>query len=326
MKILVVGGAGYVGSHTCLALHEAGCIPIVYDNLSGGYEEFVQWGAFEKGDILDGKRLTDVIEKHQPAAIIHFAGSIEVGESVTNPVLFYRNNVAGSISLFDAAIGAGVKKFVFSSTCATYGNPVRVPMDETHPQEPINPYGRTKLMVEQILSDLDQYVDTRSVCLRYFNAAGADFEGRIGEAHSPETHAVPLTIEAALGLRDQFYIFGTDYGTRDGSCVRDYVHVLDLADAHVCAVKHLLDGGESLRANLGTGEGTSVRELIDTVQNVSGRSFKVVETDRRAGDASILVANNSFAEEMLGWEPRYGVREIVETAWTWHHGRNASRP
>jgi len=316
--ILVAGGAGYIGSHTCLRLHEAGFLPIVYDNLSNGWESFVQWGPLEVGDINDAARLDAVLARHKPAAIIHFAAFIEVGFSVAEPGAFYANNVGGTITLFEAARRAGIDKLVFSSTCATYGAPVYVPMDEKHPQAPLNPYGRSKLMVEQILADLDQYKAFRSVVLRYFNAAGADPEGRIGEKHEPETHAIPLAIAAARGERDAFTLFGSDYDTRDGTCVRDYIHVLDLADAHVLALKWLLDGGESTAFNLGTGEGTTVRELVGAIERRSNTPFPLIPAERRAGDAPSLVANNDKARTGLGWSPRYDLQEIIDHAWAWH--------
>jgi UDP-glucose 4-epimerase len=316
--VLVTGGAGYIGSHTCLRLAEAGYTPVVYDNLSNGWRKFVQWGPFEPGDIRDGARLDEVLAKHRPQAVVHFAALIEVGESVKHPGLFYENNVAGAISLIEAARRAGVDAMVFSSTCATYGDPVRVPMDETHPQNPLNPYGRSKLMIEQALADYDRYAGFRSVSLRYFNAAGADPEGRIGERHEPETHAIPLAVAAAQGRRKGFSLFGTDYDTRDGTCVRDYIHVLDLADAHVLALKRLLDGGASDVFNLGTGTGTTVRELIAAIRRKSNLPFEVTETGRREGDAPILVADNRKAREVLGWRPRYDLADIVSSAWDWH--------
>ena len=320
--ILVVGGAGYIGSHTCLELARQGFTPVVFDNLSNGHQEFVKWGPFEPGDIRDRARLDEVLARYQPAAILHFAALIEVGQSVREPAAFYDNNVVGTLTLLAAARQAGVKAFVFSSTCATYGLPQQLPMDETHPQAPINPYGRTKWIVEQALADFGLNDGLRSVILRYFNAAGADPEGRIGEWHTPETHAIPLAIEAALGRRDGFTVFGTDYDTRDGTCVRDYVHVLDLADAHVRALQHLLSGGQSAAVNLGTGTGTTVRELLDAVQQVSGRAFEVTLSSRREGDSPTLVADNGKARDLLGWQPRYDLRQIVETAWNWHKASN----
>lgn len=317
-NILVVGGAGYIGSHTCLDLASKGFTPVVYDNLSNGHAEFVKWGPFEHGDIRDRARLDAVLDTYRPAAIVHFAALIEVGESVHNPTGFFENNVAGTLTLLSAAQAAGIDKLVFSSTCATYGLPQAMPMDETHPQAPINPYGRSKLIVEQMLSDLDAYEGFRSVALRYFNAAGADSEGRIGEWHSPETHAIPLAIEAALGRRSDFKVFGWDYDTRDGTCVRDFIHVLDLADAHSRAVQYLLDGGESVALNLGTGDGTTVKELLSAIEAVSGKSFPVEYVGRREGDSPMLVADNGKARSVLGWQPRFDLTAIIETAWNWH--------
>ncbi|KPF41898.1 UDP-glucose 4-epimerase GalE [Rhizobium sp. AAP43] len=321
-KILVVGGAGYIGSHTCLLLAERGYQPVVYDNLSNGHAEFVKWGPFEQGDIRDRARLAEVFATHQPDAVLHFAALIEVGQSVKDPVAFYDNNVIGALTLLSVAMEAGVEAFVFSSTCATYGLPETVPMDESHPQAPINPYGRTKYIIEQALKDFGTYKNLRSVMLRYFNAAGADFEGRIGEWHTPETHAIPLAIEAALGRREGFKVFGTDYDTRDGTCVRDYIHVLDLADAHVRAVDYLLGGGETVEINLGTGHGTTVKELLGAISEVSGRPFPVEYGRRREGDSTSLVANNAKAREVLGWEPRFGLSDIIRSAWDWHARSN----
>ncbi|ASW07931.1 UDP-glucose 4-epimerase GalE [Rhizobium sp. 11515TR] len=320
--VLVVGGAGYIGSHTCLDLANKGFKPVVYDNFSNGHREFVKWGPAEEGDIRDRARLDEVLAKHKPAAILHFAALIEVGESVKDPVAFYENNVIGTLTLLSAAQAAGVKAFVFSSTCATYGLPQSVPLDESHQQVPINPYGRTKYIVEQALADYGQYKGLRSVVLRYFNAAGADFEGRIGEWHTPETHAIPLAIDAALGRRQGFKVFGSDYDTRDGTCVRDYIHVLDLADAHVRAVEYLLRGGDSVALNLGTGTGTTVKELLGTIETVSNRPFPVEYVGRREGDSTTLVANNDKARDILGWSPQYDLTEIIQSAWNWHAKSN----
>lgn len=317
-NILVVGGAGYVGSHCCLALSEAGYTPVVFDNLTNGHEAFVQWGPFEHGDIRDAERLDRVIGTHQPVAILHFAALIEVGESVLAPGRFYENNVAGTITLIEAARRAGIGAMVFSSTCATYGDPVKLPMDETHPQVPLNPYGRSKLMVEQALADYSRYAGFRSVCLRYFNAAGADQQGRIGERHYPETHAIPLAIQTALGQRTGFKLFGDDYDTRDGTAIRDYIHVSDLADAHVRALNYLLEGGETNVFNLGTGTGTTVSELIATIRRTTNQPFPVDVVGRREGDAPCLVADNAKAREILGWQPTRSLDEIVRTAWQWH--------
>jgi len=322
--VLVVGGAGYIGSHTCLELAARGYQPVVFDNFTNGHREFVQWGPLEEGDIRDRARLDEVFALHKPVAVLHFAALIEVGESVKDPVAFYDNNVIGSLTLLSAAMAAGVEAFVFSSTCATYGLPDSVPMDETHRQAPINPYGRTKFIVEQALKDYGTYKGLNSVILRYFNAAGADFEGRVGEWHQPETHAIPLAIDAALGRRDGFKVFGTDYDTRDGTCVRDYIHVLDLADAHVRAVDYLLGGGESVQLNLGTGTGTTVKELLGAIADVSKRPFPVEYTGPREGDSTTLVANNDKARDVLGWAPRYDLEQIIQSAWNWHSRRNQS--
>lgn len=323
--ILVVGGAGYIGSHTCLELSKRGFLPIVYDNLSNGHGEFVKWGPLERGDIRDRERLDEVMRTYQPAAILHFAALIEVGESVKDPVSFYDNNVIGSLTLLSAAQAAGIKAFVFSSTCATYGLPEMVPIDEQHRQAPINPYGRTKWIVEQALKDYDQYNQFRSVILRYFNAAGADFDCRVGEWHTPETHAIPLAIDAGLGRREGFKVFGSDYETRDGTCVRDYIHVLDLADAHVRAVEYLLKDGPSVELNLGTGTGTTVKELLSAIEDVSGRPFPVEYIGRREGDSHTLVANNDKARDVLGWVPRYELKDIIQSAWKWHSTSNLLR-
>lgn len=320
--VLVVGGAGYIGAHTCLLLAERGYLPVAFDNLSNGHSEFVQWGPLEVGDIRDRQRLDEVFAQYRPDAVLHFAALIEVGESVKDPVAFYDNNVVGTLTLLAASMAAGVEAFVFSSTCATYGLPDQVPMDESHKQAPINPYGRTKLIVEQALADYSAYKGLRSVMLRYFNAAGADADGRIGEWHSPETHAIPLAIDAALGRRHSFKIFGSDYDTRDGTCVRDYIHVLDLADAHVRAVDYLLEGGETVALNLGTGTGTTVKELVDAIASVTGREFPVELADRRPGDSTSLVANNEKARQVLGWQPVRDLDEIVRSAWEWHSKTN----
>ena len=316
--VLVTGGAGYVGSHACLALAQAGFRPVVFDDLSNGHREHVQWGPLEVGDIRDAGRLDAVFAAHQPVAVLHFAARIEVGESVRDPGAFFDVNVGGAITLIEAARRAGVNALVFSSTCATFGEPVRMPMDETHPQAPLNPYGRSKLMVEQALADYDRYVGFRSTVLRYFNAAGADPEGRIGEWHEPETHAIPLALQVALGQRSHFTIFGEDYDTPDGTAVRDYVHVLDLADAHVSALKRLLAGGTSTSFNLGSGEGTSVRQLVDGVGRAVGSPLKVELASRRMGDAPMLVADNGRARRELGWAPSRDLDVILSSAWRWH--------
>jgi UDP-glucose 4-epimerase len=324
-KVLVAGGAGYVGAHTCMKLAEAGFMPVVLDNFSNGHRSFVQWGPLEEADIRDGAAVAAVFKRHRPVALMHLAGLIEVGESLKDPQSFYDHNVAGSVTLFGAAQDAGVKTVVFSSTCATYGSPVHMPIREHHPQHPINPYGRTKLVAEQALADLDSYAGVRSVILRYFNAAGADLEGRIGERHQPETHAIPLALQTAMGGRGPFCIFGEDYDTPDGTAIRDYVHVSDLADAHVLALQHLLNGGRSEALNLGTGVGVSVRQLVETIESVTGSRLKTTSAPRRDGDAPMLVADNAKAKDILGWSPRYGMNEIISSALAWHQSE-AKRP
>lgn len=316
--VLVAGGAGYVGSHACLALSEAGFRPVVFDDLSNGHVEHVKWGPLEVGDIRDPQRLDAVFAAHQPVAVLHFAARIEVGESVKNPGAFFDNNVGGTITLIEAARRAGVNALVFSSTCATFGEPVHLPMNESHPQSPLNPYGRSKLMVEQALADYDRYVGFRSAVMRYFNAAGADPEGRIGEWHEPETHAIPLAIQVALGQRSHFTIFGDDYDTRDGTAVRDYVHVLDLAEAHVAALRRLLAGGGSEAYNLGTGTGTTVKELVDGIGRATGQTLPVQMAPRRPGDAPTLVGDNAKARTQLGWKPSRDLDAILSSAWRWH--------
>ncbi|GEO83764.1 UDP-glucose 4-epimerase GalE [Ciceribacter naphthalenivorans] len=282
----------------------------------------MKWGPLEQGDIRDRQRLDEVFKKYRPDAIMHFAALIEVGQSTKDPVGFYETNVGGSLNVLSAAMGAGVEALVFSSTCATYGLPHQVPMDETHEQEPINPYGRTKFVIEQAIKDFSAYAGLRAVMLRYFNAAGADFQGRIGEWHTPETHAIPLAIEAALGRRQGFTVFGSDYETRDGTCVRDYIHVLDLADAHIRALEYLLNGGETVELNLGTGTGTTVKELLAAISEVSGRAFPVEYAERREGDSTTLVADNHKAQTVLGWTPQYSLNDIVRSAWNWHSKTN----
>jgi UDP-glucose 4-epimerase len=316
--ILVVGGAGYIGAHCCLALAEAGHLPVVYDNLSSGHREFVKWGPLEVGDIRDRKLLTDAIRAYRPEAVLHFAGLIEVGASVTDPADFYEQNVGGSVTLMDVMRTEGVSALVFSSTCAIFGAPQTPLLDETHPTDPLNPYGRTKLMVEQASHDFEAAYGLRHAHLRYFNAAGAAPEHGIGERHDPETHALPLALFAGMGRRATFSVFGDDYDTRDGSCVRDYVHVLDLADAHVAAVEKLLAGSPSFEVNLGTGHGVTVKELVAAVGEALGQPLPSSVRERRAGDPPALVADNTKAREMLGWSPRRSFRDCVKSALIWH--------
>ena len=319
--VLVTGGAGYVGSHACKALAGAGYTPVVYDNLALGHRDFVKWGPLVTGDIADRKRLDRALRKYRPQAVMHFAALISVGESVDNPALYYRNNVAGTLTLLEAVAAGGIGAFVFSSSAAVYGTPSTVPIPEDHPFDPVSPYGANKAMVERMLRDMEAPAGIRSVALRYFNAAGADADGELGEEHEPETHLIPLVIDAALGKRRHIEIYGTDYDTPDGTAVRDYVHVADLADAHVRALGHLLDGGPSLALNLGTGRGNSVREVIAAVEAVSGRPVPVREGPRRPGDPPALVADPARARDILGWRPQFdSLDAIVETAWRWHAG------
>ena len=321
--ILVTGGAGYIGSHAVLALQQAGFNVVVLDNLVYGHQELVEaLGAkLIVGDTGDRPLLDDIFSKFNVAAVMHFAAYAYVGESVSDPAKYYRNNVQGT--LLEAMINAGVKQFVFSSTCATYGVPKTVPIPEEHPQNPINPYGASKLMVERILSDFDAAYGLKSVCFRYFNAAGADPEGRLGEDHNPETHLIPLVLLAALGKRNSVSVFGTDYPTPDGTCIRDYIHVTDLANAHVLGLQYLLNGGKSSTFNLGNGNGFSVREIIEAARQVTGREIQVLESDRRAGDPPSLVGSSDRARQTLGWQPQYAdLHQILTHAWNWHLSRH----
>ena len=326
-SVLLVGGAGYIGSHTAKCLSRKGYLPVVYDDLSRGHREAVKWGPLERGDIADQARLIEVLGKHAPQAVIHFAAFAYVGESVTDPALYYRNNVAGTIALLDAMRTAGVRRLVFSSTCATYGLPRAIPVVEESAQNPINPYGRSKLMVEQILADYRPAYGLEAMCLRYFNAAGADPEGELGEDHEPEPHLIPSVLEVAAGRRPSVSIFGTDYPTRDGTCVRDYIHVTDLAQAHYLALRHLTSGGASANLNLGNGAGYSVREVIDAAERVTGKKIAVEYRPRRPGDPPELVGSAVQAHRLLGWRPEYpSIDDILRTAWTWHArgGRHSS--
>ena len=317
-NILVTGGAGYIGSHACKALARAGYSPITYDNLIHGHEWAVQWGPLERGDILDTARLAEVLKTYRPAAVMHFAAFAYVGESVTDPAKYYGNNVAGTLSLLDAMRQTGVEKMVFSSTCATYGTPAALPIAEDAPQNPINPYGASKLMIERILADYGAAYGLHSVALRYFNAAGADGEGELGEAHDPETHLIPLVLEAAAGRRPHVTLFGDDYATPDGTCIRDYIHVSDLAQAHVLAMAKLGSGSLRPAYNLGTGRGTSVAEIIAAASAVTGREIRIVKGARRGGDPAALFADPGRSGSDLGWKARHSsITEIVETAWGW---------
>jgi UDP-arabinose 4-epimerase len=320
--VLVTGGAGYVGSHACKALHRAGYLPIVFDNLSRGHAWAVKWGPLERGDLLHPARIAAVLKKHRPVAVLHFAGLAYVGESVANPLAYYRNNVGGAIHLLQAMRAQGVDRLVFSSTCAVYGIPERVPIREDHPQRPVNPYGQTKRMVEQLLADAAAAHGLRSVSLRYFNAAGADPEGELGEAHEPETHLIPLVLQTAAGMRPRLTINGTRYPTRDGTCIRDYVHVTDLAQAHVLALGYLARHKGAAAFNLGNGKGFSVREVIAAAARVTGRTIRARAGPRRPGDPPALVAHAGLARRKLGWQPRHRELEaILASAWRWLRSR-----
>jgi UDP-arabinose 4-epimerase len=317
-NVLVTGGAGYIGAHACKALAASGFKPIAYDSLVHGHEWAVQWGPLVKGDILDRNCLDQVFARYQPSAVMHFAAYAYVGESAGEPFKYYRNNVAGTLNLLDVMREHAVTQMVFSSTCATYGIPQAVPISELHAQNPINPYGASKLMVERILADFSSAYGLRSISLRYFNAAGADPEGDVGEEHDPETHLIPLVLQAAYGSKPDITINGTDYDTPDGTCIRDFIHVTDLAEAHVLALKALQGEPKSANYNLGTGNGFSVREVIRTARVVTGRSIAVKEGPRRPGDPSRLVADATRAKNELGWKPRYGdLDQIITTAWNW---------
>lgn len=324
--MLVTGGAGYIGSHAVLALQQAGYRVVVLDNLVYGHRELVEdvlKAELVVGDISDRPLLDSLFADGSIAAVMHFAAYAYVGESVVSPAKYYRNNTCGTLTLLEAMQAAEVHHIVFSSTCATYGVPQIVPIPEEHPQTPINPYGASKLMVERMLADFGPAYGLKSVCFRYFNAAGADPEGRLGEDHDPETHLIPLILLTALGRRDSIRVFGTDYPTPDGTCIRDYIHVSDLATAHVLGLEYLLRGGESAVFNLGNGNGFSVKEVIDAARAVTGQSIRVVEGDRRPGDPPALVGSSDRARAVLGWNPQYtDIHEILRHAWNWHQKRH----
>ncbi|MBF0307450.1 MAG: UDP-glucose 4-epimerase GalE [Alphaproteobacteria bacterium] len=319
-SVLVVGGAGYVGGQTCKALAAAGLAPVVYDDLSNGHDWAVRWGPLEQGDLRDEARLVAVIERHRPVAVVHFAALIEAGISVGDPAPFYDINIAGSLALLNAMRRTGLDRLVFSSTAAVYGEPVQVPIPESHPLAPVNPYGRTKLAVEWMLGDFARAYGIGWVALRYFNAAGADPDGEIGEAHDPETHLIPLALAAAAGRRPELAVFGSDYPTPDGTCVRDYVHVADLAAAHVLALAHLDRGGASGAYNLGNGAGFSVAQVIEAAGRVVGRPVPFRLAPRRPGDPPRLVGDSTRARAELGWRPaRPDLDVMIEDAWRWYH-------
>lgn len=320
-RILVTGGAGYIGSHCCKALAEAGFEPVVYDNLSTGHRSAVRWGRLIEGDMRDGAALAAAMRQVQPEAVMHFAALSLVGESAVHPERYYDVNVAGTLRLLDAMRAASVQRLVFSSTAAIYGEPDIVPIPETSPEQPVNTYGATKRACERMMADFNAAHGIRSVRLRYFNAAGADPAGEIGEDHDPETHLIPIVIAAALGRRPAVAIFGSDYATPDGTAIRDYIHVTDLAAAHLAALRYLLDGGASEALNLGTGRGASVEEVIARVEAVTGRSVPVRAAPRRVGDPPVLIADPRRAEALLGWRAGRGLDAMVEDAWRWHSGQ-----
>src|SRR6516162_5333185 len=319
LMTLVTGGAGYIGSHTCKALAAAGHTPVVLDNLSTGHRWAVKWGPLVVADIADRSRVKSAVKEFGIGAVIHFAAHAYVGESVRQPQKYFDNNVTKTLALLDTLLEAGISKVVLSSSCATYGVPQKLPISEGDAQQPINPYGESKLFVEKVLYWYEVAYGIRHMNLRYFNAAGADADGEIGEDHDPETHLIPLVIAAAQGANPAVEIFGTDYDTPDGTAVRDYVHVCDLADAHLKALDHLLAGGTSAGVNLGTGRGHSIRDVIAAVEAVCGRTVPVVEAPRRPGDPPALVADPRLGQRLLGWKPRQSdLTTIVRTAWEWH--------
>jgi len=318
MNILVVGGAGYIGSHMVKLLLDMGYSVVTFDDLSSGHREAVLGGEFIRGTLADRTALDDALTAHRIDAVMHFASFIQVGESVRNPAIYYRNNLSNTLNLLDAMVAAQVKRFIFSSTAAIFGEPEYVPIDEAHPQRPVNAYGASKQMVERALQDYDRAYGLRSVCLRYFNAAGADPGGQIGELHDPETHLIPLLLQVASGRRDAARIFGRDYDTPDGTCIRDYIHVVDLCQAHVGALKFLDDQTRSGAFNLGNGSGFSVLEVIAAVEKITGRKVHVVDAPRRDGDPARLVADANLSRRVLEWSPRYSdLHTIVEHAWRW---------
>ncbi|MBC8432697.1 MAG: UDP-glucose 4-epimerase GalE [Desulfobacterales bacterium] len=318
-NILIVGGAGYIGSYMCKYLAKNGYHPIVLDNLVYGHRQAVKWGPFIAGQMADTKLLDQIFKEHSIAVVMHFAAFCYVGESVEDPGKYYQNNVAATITLLEEMLKKNIKNFIFSSSCAVYGEPVEIPITEQHPYNPINPYGRSKLMVEQILQDFRAAYGLEYVALRYFNAAGADPEGEIGEEHNPETHLIPLVLKTALGQRETINIFGDDYATKDGTCIRDYIHIDDLAQAHLLALNRLLNGLPGGQYNLGNGDGYSVKEVIEVARNITSKQIPAKIVERRPGDPAVLIGSSEKAFKELGWKPQFAdLNAIVETAWQWH--------
>jgi UDP-glucose-4-epimerase GalE len=317
-RILVTGGAGYIGSHTCKSLFHHGFEPICYDNLVYGHRDFVKWGPFEEGDISDSQRLQSVFDKYQPEVVMHFAAYAYIGESMLDPLKYYENNVYGSMTLLNAMRESNIEKIIFSSTCATYGIPKTIPIPDSHVQQPVNPYGRSKLVIEHMLRDYAYAYGLHGCSLRYFNAAGSDPDGELGEWHEPETHLIPNIMLTATGKRESITVFGDDYGTRDGTCVRDYIHVTDLAEAHVLALNTLEEEPGLKTYNLGNDRGYSVKDIIDVSAKICGQKIPVEIGKRRLGDPPILIADSSSAKSELGWKPEYNnLEQIIETAWNW---------
>ena len=319
MNILVTGGAGYIGSHACKALAKAGYVPVTFDNFVTGWQDAVRFGPCVKGDLTDRTAIDAAFEEFQPEAVLHFAALSRVDEAMSDPGLYWRNNVMGSLNLIEAAVAHNCLDFVFSSTCATYGDHDNVVLDENTEQHPINAYGASKLAVEQILRDFGATYGLRHVIFRYFNVAGADPDAEVGEFHRPETHLIPIVLDAVAGVRDQVTVYGTDYPTPDGTCIRDYVHVSDLVDAHILGLRWLMDGKGNRVFNLGTGSGFSVREVIDSARRVTNREVPSTIGERRAGDAVKLVSGSVRAEEELNWQPQKStMAQMIEDAWRWH--------
>ena len=318
-KVLVTGGAGYIGSHACKALASAGFEPVCFDNLSTGWAEAVKFGPLEQGDLMDRARLDAVFARHQPVAVMHFAALSQVGESMDDPGRYWRENVTGALNLAEAAVSAGCRQFVFSSTCATYGDQDGVLLDENSPQHPLNSYGASKLAIEQILANFETRYGLRHVIFRYFNVAGADPDAQVGENHVPETHLIPLILQSIDGIRPALTVFGTDYDTLDGTCIRDYVHVSDLVDAHVLGLNWLRDDRDCRVFNLGTGSGFSVREVIAAAKRATNKPVPISYGARREGDATALVSGSARARDVLGWSPkRSSMENMIRDAWTWH--------